>query len=61
MEALAAAFDGCDELGALLHALDGGYVLPAAGGDILANPAVLPTGRNIHGFDPFRIPSVLCM
>lgn len=56
--ALAAAFDGCDELGALLHALDGGYVLPAPGGDILANPAVLPTGRNIHGFDPFRIPSL---
>ena len=22
-----------------------------------ATPAVLPTGRNIHGFDPFRIPS----
>ncbi|WP_430386931.1 magnesium chelatase subunit H [Blastomonas fulva] len=46
-----------DELGALVHALDGGYVRPAPGGDILHNPEVLPTGRNTHGFDPFRIPS----
>ncbi|MFB0613051.1 magnesium chelatase subunit H [Aurantiacibacter poecillastricola] len=56
-EALGEALDGCDEIGALVHALDGGYVKPAPGGDILTNPAVLPTGRNIHGFDPFRIPS----
>lgn len=47
----------CDEIGGLIHALDAGYVLPAPGGDILTNPEVLPTGRNIHGFDPFRIPS----
>ncbi|MBX7497098.1 magnesium chelatase subunit H [Qipengyuania sp. 6B39] len=56
-EALDAALDACDEVGALIRALDGGYVKPAPGGDLLANPAVLPTGRNIHGFDPFRIPS----
>lgn len=56
-DALSAALDACDELGAVIHALDGGYVRPAPGGDILANPDVLPTGRNIHGFDPFRIPS----
>ena len=24
---------------------------------MLRTPAVLPTGRNLHGFDPFRIPS----
>ncbi len=45
------------ELGAIVHALDGGYISPAPGGDVLRTPAVLPTGRNIHGFDPFRIPS----
>lgn len=49
--------DASDELGALMHALDGGYVQPAPGGDVVANPDVLPTGRNIHGFDPFLIPS----
>jgi magnesium chelatase subunit H len=52
-----ARFDANDELGSLMRALDGAYVLPAPGGDILKNPDVLPTGRNIHGFDPFRIPS----
>ena len=52
-----ALLNECDEMGSLIHALDGGYVKPAPGGDILANPEVLPTGRNIHGFDPFRIPS----
>ena len=46
-----------DELSALRHALDGGYVRPAPGGDILTNADVLPTGRNIHGFDPFRLPT----
>lgn len=55
--AMAAQLDANDELGALVHALDGGYVLPAPGGDLIKNPEVLPTGRNIHGFDPFRIPS----
>ncbi|MBB4612290.1 magnesium chelatase subunit H [Novosphingobium taihuense] len=56
-EGIEAALDSCDELGALVHALDGGYIRPAPGGDLLANPEVLPTGRNIHGFDPFRLPT----
>jgi len=54
---LAARLDSSDELGALIHALDGGYVQPAPGGDVVVNPDVLPTGRNIHGFDPFLLPS----
>ena len=45
------------EIPAVLHALDGGYVRPAPGGDLLRTTDVLPTGRNLHGFDPFRIPS----
>ena len=45
------------EVAAMLRALDGRYIRPAPGGDILRTPAVLPTGRNMHGFDPFRIPS----
>jgi magnesium chelatase subunit H len=49
------------EVRALLKALDGRYIRPAPGGDILRTPAVLPTGRNIHGFDPFRIPSAFAV
>jgi magnesium chelatase subunit H len=45
------------ELPALLRALDGRFTRPAPGGDLLRTPHVLPTGRNLHGFDPFRIPS----
>ncbi len=47
------------EVDAILSALDARYIRPAAGGDIVRNPSVLPTGRNMHGFDPFRIPSAL--
>jgi magnesium chelatase subunit H len=45
------------ELPAVLRALDGRFIRPAPGGDLLRTPAILPTGRNLHGFDPFRIPS----
>ena len=45
------------ELSAVLRALDGRYIAPAPGADLLQNPGVLPTGRNMHGFDPLRIPS----
>ena len=45
------------EIDGLLRALDGRFIRPAPGGDLLRAPEVLPTGRNLHGFDPFRIPS----
>ncbi|MEL7028588.1 MAG: cobaltochelatase subunit CobN, partial [Pseudomonadota bacterium] len=49
------------ELNGLFTALDGGYVRPAPGGDLLRNPDILPTGRNLHGFDPFRLPSAFAV
>lgn len=49
------------EIGAVVHALDAGFIRPAPGGDLLRTPAILPTGRNIHGLDPFRIPSTFAM
>jgi magnesium chelatase subunit H len=45
------------EIPSLIRALDGKFIRPAPGGDLLRTPAILPTGRNLHGFDPFRIPS----
>ena len=45
------------EVDGVLRALDGRFLRPAPGGDLLRTPAILPTGRNLHGFDPFRIPS----
>jgi magnesium chelatase subunit H len=49
------------ELRAILHALDGGFLRPAPGGDVVRTPSVLPTGRNLHGFDPFRMPSAFAV
>jgi len=49
------------EIPGILHALDGGYLRPAPGGDLLRNTDVLPTGRNLHGFDPFRLPSAFAV
>jgi magnesium chelatase subunit H len=49
------------ELAGLLRALDGRYVPPAPGGDLLRTPQILPTGRNLHGFDPFRLPSAFAV
>ncbi len=49
------------EIPALLHALDGGFIRPAPGGDLLRTPDILPTGRNVHGFDPFRLPSAFAI
>ncbi|QQP87781.1 magnesium chelatase subunit H [Skermanella sp. TT6] len=49
------------ELASILHALDGGFIRPTPGGDLLRTPAILPTGRNIHGFDPYRIPSAFAV
>ncbi|NCA68480.1 MAG: magnesium chelatase subunit H, partial [Sphingobacteriia bacterium] len=49
------------ETPAMLHALDGGFIRPAPGGDLLRTPAILPTGRNLHGFDPFRLPSAFAV
>jgi magnesium chelatase subunit H len=56
-----AAIDGLlaedHELPAILRALDGRFIVPAPSGDLIRTPAILPTGRNLHGFDPFRMPS----
>ncbi|KAL7508774.1 hypothetical protein ACHAXN_005850 [Cyclotella atomus] len=49
-----------EELDSVINALNGGYVLPAPGGDLLRDgTSVLPTGRNIHALDPYRMPSAL--
>lgn len=49
------------EIPALLEALDGRFIRPVPGGDLIRSPDILPTGRNLHGFDPFRIPSAFAI
>ncbi|MAI57974.1 MAG: magnesium chelatase subunit H [Rhodobacteraceae bacterium] len=45
------------EIPAILNALEGHFIPPVAGGDLIRSPEILPTGRNIHAFDPFRMPT----
>ncbi|NBW47283.1 MAG: magnesium chelatase subunit H, partial [Betaproteobacteria bacterium] len=45
------------ELQGIFKGLEGRFIRPAPGGDLMRSPEILPTGRNLHGFDPFRIPS----
>ena len=49
------------ELSGLLRALDARFIRPVPGGDLIRSPEILPTGRNLHGFDPFRIPSAFAL
>lgn len=45
------------ELTSLVHALDGGYILPSEQGDPVNNPNVLPTGRNYYGIESKKVPN----
>ena len=49
------------EIAGLLRALDARFIRPVPGGDLIRSPEILPTGRNLHGFDPFRIPSAFAL
>ena len=49
------------ELPAILRALSGRFIAPVPGGDLIRAPEILPTGRNIHAFDPFRMPTAFAM
>ncbi len=46
-----------NEVRGLLNALAGGYTPPSGGNDVVRDPSVVPTGRNLHGLDPYRMPS----
>lgn len=45
------------EFTAILTALSGGYISPSPGGDPIATPAAIPTGRNLFSIDAEKTPS----
>jgi magnesium chelatase subunit H len=49
------------EIAGILRALGGRFIAPVPGGDLIRAPEILPTGRNIHAFDPFRMPTAFAM
>lgn len=61
LEALDRVLAEDHEIPGLLRALDARYVPPAPGGDLVRTPKVAPTGRNLYGFDPYRVPSAAAL
>lgn len=51
------ALEARPEIDAVLAALDGRHVASGNGGDPIRNPDSLPTGRNLYGFDPSKVPT----
>lgn len=45
------------ELAGLMNALNGGYTAPTPGGDPIANPNTLPTGRNMYAINAEATPT----
>ncbi|MEL6511414.1 MAG: magnesium chelatase subunit H [Pseudomonadota bacterium] len=50
-----------DEMNGLMRALGAHYIEPVPGGDLIRSTEVLPAGRNIHAFDPFRMPTAFAL
>jgi len=46
-----------EETESLLRALEGRYIPAKLAGDVLRDPGVLPSGRNLYALDPRRVPS----
>jgi Cobalamin biosynthesis protein CobN and related Mg-chelatases len=45
------------EMASLINALGGGYIAPTSGGDAVANPSAVPTGRNLYAINAEATPS----
>ena len=56
-EHIRTSLSAAHEINGLLDALDGRFIRPVVGGDLTRSTDILPAGRNIHAFDPFRMPS----
>ncbi len=50
-------FQNISETQNLLRALNGEYIKVSHGGDPIRNPDAVPTGRNLIGFNPAKVPS----
>ena len=50
-------FHKSEEITGLLNGLNGQYIPVSHGNDPIRNPAAVPTGRNLIGFNPAKVPS----
>ncbi|NJN19769.1 MAG: magnesium chelatase subunit H, partial [Oscillochloris sp.] len=61
MMELLTGLTGEGELAGVLRGLRGGFIPPSPANDVVRDPAVLPTGRNVYSLDPYRVPSQAAM
>ncbi|MEM7242538.1 MAG: cobaltochelatase subunit CobN [Pseudomonadota bacterium] len=61
IERVISALDEQSEMSGILNALSGKYIKPVPGGDLIRSTAIVPTGRNMHAFDPFRMPTAFAL
>jgi cobaltochelatase CobN len=47
------------EMKSILNAFAGGYIAPSAGGDAVANPSAVPSGRNMYAVNAEATPSAI--
>lgn len=47
------------ELSSVIRGLNGGYIAPTSGGDPVANPSAIPTGRNLYSINAEVTPTEL--
>ncbi len=50
-------FETNEETKSLLRALNGEFIETGIGGDPIRNPQSVPTGKNMFGFDPTKVPT----
>lgn len=50
-------FNTNEETKSLLRALNGEFIETGIGGDPIRNPQSMPTGKNMYGFDPTKVPT----
>ncbi len=60
-DALKRYSDNSIEIESFIRGLNGRFIEPSGGGDIIRSPEVLPTGRNLVQFDPNKIPTADAM
>ncbi|MCH9814753.1 MAG: cobaltochelatase subunit CobN [Epsilonproteobacteria bacterium] len=56
-KAYANSFKNQKEIKNLVRALNGEYIESGIGGDPIRNPSSVPTGNNMYGFDPSKVPT----
>ena len=57
LSSISTSLETNNEIDSVVRALQGEFIEPGPGADIVQNPAILPTGRNTHAINPYGVPT----